>query len=256
MFREIYPKLSAGEPGLLGAVLARAEAHVLRLSLLYAALDRAPAVTPAHLVAALGPLGLRRGLGSRHLCRAQRNRRPGPACHRPPDSRPADPDGDLRPIPPQQARPADRGAPTLGRGGGPDSKGSRTLSRRPLWSPGHHLGGGAMSERGSFVNSFNSSWSKGRVSYLDLAKQIHARQSAPVERYSCPADSALADELDELTKKPPRAADPTAALTGRLRAPHRAHRGGSRRPFGRPGRGAGARPSHLPADRRSGAPLG
>jgi hypothetical protein len=53
MFRAIYPELSAGEPGLLGAVLARAEAHVLRLSLLYAALDCAPAVTPAHLEAAL-----------------------------------------------------------------------------------------------------------------------------------------------------------------------------------------------------------
>jgi hypothetical protein len=45
--------LSEGEPGLLGAVLARAEAHVLRLSLLYAALDGAPAVDTPHLEAAL-----------------------------------------------------------------------------------------------------------------------------------------------------------------------------------------------------------
>jgi hypothetical protein len=49
----VYPTLSEGEPGLLGAVLGRAEAHVLRLSVLYAALDRAPAVRPAHLAAAL-----------------------------------------------------------------------------------------------------------------------------------------------------------------------------------------------------------
>jgi hypothetical protein len=53
LWAAIYPKLSEGEPGLLGAVLARAEAHVLRLSLLYAVLDRAPAIREAHLQAAL-----------------------------------------------------------------------------------------------------------------------------------------------------------------------------------------------------------
>lgn len=53
MWEAIYGALSADEPGLLGAVLARAEAHVLRLSLLYAALDRAIAVDTAHLEAAL-----------------------------------------------------------------------------------------------------------------------------------------------------------------------------------------------------------
>src|SRR5437660_12573476 len=48
-----YPRLSAGEPGLLGAILGRAEAHVLRLSLIYAVLDRSPVVRPEHLHAAL-----------------------------------------------------------------------------------------------------------------------------------------------------------------------------------------------------------
>jgi hypothetical protein len=52
-FRTVYPSLSTGEPGLLGAILARAEAHVLRLSLLYAALDCASAVEQPHLEAAL-----------------------------------------------------------------------------------------------------------------------------------------------------------------------------------------------------------
>jgi Protein of unknown function (DUF3987) len=49
----VYPQLSAGEPGLLGAVLARGEAHVLRLSMLYAVLDRSPVIRDQHLFAAL-----------------------------------------------------------------------------------------------------------------------------------------------------------------------------------------------------------
>jgi hypothetical protein len=49
----VYPALSEGEPGLIGAILGRAEAHVLRLSLIYAVLDRAPMVRPEHLAAAL-----------------------------------------------------------------------------------------------------------------------------------------------------------------------------------------------------------
>jgi hypothetical protein len=53
MWEAVYGPLSAGEPYLLGAVLGRAEAHVLRLSLLYAALDRATAVDTPHLEAAL-----------------------------------------------------------------------------------------------------------------------------------------------------------------------------------------------------------
>jgi uncharacterized protein DUF3987 len=53
IWKEVYPKLSAGEPGLLGAVLARAEPHVLRFSVLYAVLDQSPDVRPEHLRAAL-----------------------------------------------------------------------------------------------------------------------------------------------------------------------------------------------------------
>ena len=49
----VYPTLSEGEPGLLGAILGRAEAHVLRLSVIYAALDRSPVVRPEHLAGAL-----------------------------------------------------------------------------------------------------------------------------------------------------------------------------------------------------------
>jgi hypothetical protein len=53
LWAAVYPTLSEGEPGLLGAILGRAEAHVLRLSLIYAALDRSPTVRPEHLTAAL-----------------------------------------------------------------------------------------------------------------------------------------------------------------------------------------------------------
>jgi len=49
----IYEQLSAGEPGLVGAMLGRAEAQVLRLSLLYALLDRADMIRLPHLEAAL-----------------------------------------------------------------------------------------------------------------------------------------------------------------------------------------------------------
>jgi hypothetical protein len=49
----VYPELSEGEPGMVGAVLGRSEAHALRLSLIYAALDRSPAVRREHLQAAL-----------------------------------------------------------------------------------------------------------------------------------------------------------------------------------------------------------
>jgi hypothetical protein len=49
----VYPTLSEGEPGLLGAVLGRAESHALRLSLIFAALDCSPVVRPDHLAAAL-----------------------------------------------------------------------------------------------------------------------------------------------------------------------------------------------------------
>lgn len=52
VWHEMYPQLTAGRPGLLGAVLSRAEAHVLRLSMIYALLDGVALIEPAHLLAA------------------------------------------------------------------------------------------------------------------------------------------------------------------------------------------------------------
>ena len=49
----VYPTLSAGQPGLLGAVTARAEAQVLRLSLVYALLEGVDQIDVPHLKAAL-----------------------------------------------------------------------------------------------------------------------------------------------------------------------------------------------------------
>jgi hypothetical protein len=49
-----YPALSEGKPGLLGAVTARAEAQVLRLSVVLALLDRSRKVTVEHHRAAMG----------------------------------------------------------------------------------------------------------------------------------------------------------------------------------------------------------
>jgi hypothetical protein len=50
---KIYGQLSAGRPGLTGAILSRAEAQVLRLSVLYALLDCTDSVSVDHLKAAL-----------------------------------------------------------------------------------------------------------------------------------------------------------------------------------------------------------
>jgi hypothetical protein len=53
LWHERYERLSEGKPGLLGAMLGRAEAQVLRLACLYALLDRSPRVQRVHLEAAL-----------------------------------------------------------------------------------------------------------------------------------------------------------------------------------------------------------
>jgi DNA replicative helicase MCM subunit Mcm2 (Cdc46/Mcm family) len=53
LWREIYPKLSEGKPGLFGAVTARAEAQTMRLSSLYAFLDLSPVIRIEHLQAAI-----------------------------------------------------------------------------------------------------------------------------------------------------------------------------------------------------------
>jgi uncharacterized protein DUF3987 len=52
MWRDGYHALSAPKPGLFGAVVARGEAHTLRLACLYALLDRTLAIQPVHLQAA------------------------------------------------------------------------------------------------------------------------------------------------------------------------------------------------------------
>lgn len=48
-----YRQLAEPQPGLTGQLTARAEAHAIRLALIYALLDRAPAIGPEHIHAAL-----------------------------------------------------------------------------------------------------------------------------------------------------------------------------------------------------------
>jgi hypothetical protein len=53
LWHEVYPQLSRDRVGLYGAVTSRGEAHTLRLSCLYALLDRSTVVRVQHLAAAL-----------------------------------------------------------------------------------------------------------------------------------------------------------------------------------------------------------
>lgn len=53
IWHEVYPSLSEGKPGLLGAVTSRAEAQAMRLGCVYALLDGSAAVRAEHLMAAL-----------------------------------------------------------------------------------------------------------------------------------------------------------------------------------------------------------
>jgi hypothetical protein len=53
IWRRVYGDLSEGKPGLFGSVTGRAEAQVLRLSLIYALLDGASIIRSEHLLAAL-----------------------------------------------------------------------------------------------------------------------------------------------------------------------------------------------------------
>ena len=53
LWRIVYPELSEGKAGLLGAITARAEAQVLRLSSIYALLDCSTGIRPEHHRAAL-----------------------------------------------------------------------------------------------------------------------------------------------------------------------------------------------------------
>jgi hypothetical protein len=52
-WKDVYPVLSEGEPGLLGAIIGRAEAQVIRLALIYALLDQCDAIDMPHLKAGL-----------------------------------------------------------------------------------------------------------------------------------------------------------------------------------------------------------
>src|SRR5262249_46455921 len=53
LWTEAYKRLSEDQPGLLGAVTARAEAHTLRLAMIYALLDRVGVIARTHIEAAL-----------------------------------------------------------------------------------------------------------------------------------------------------------------------------------------------------------
>ena len=53
LWREIYPELSTGDPGLLGAVTSRADPLVLRLSCLYALFDQSDRIRVEHLKAGM-----------------------------------------------------------------------------------------------------------------------------------------------------------------------------------------------------------
>ena len=50
---DTYQKLAEPQPGIAGAIAARAEAHTIRLALIYALLDTAQQIQPPHLSAAL-----------------------------------------------------------------------------------------------------------------------------------------------------------------------------------------------------------
>ena len=53
IWREVYPELSVGKLGMVGALTARAEAYVMRLACIYALLDCTAFIRPKHLKAAL-----------------------------------------------------------------------------------------------------------------------------------------------------------------------------------------------------------
>lgn len=52
LWRDLYHEMSQGEPGMLGKVTDRGEPHILRLSMIYALLERKTCVEPHHLEAA------------------------------------------------------------------------------------------------------------------------------------------------------------------------------------------------------------
>jgi hypothetical protein len=53
LWRDVYADLSEGKPGMLGAITGRAEAQVMRLSAIYALLDKSQLIRPEHHNAAM-----------------------------------------------------------------------------------------------------------------------------------------------------------------------------------------------------------
>ena len=53
LWKEVYPALSQGKPGLFGAIVGRSEAYVMRLACIYALMDMSAAVRCSDLTAAL-----------------------------------------------------------------------------------------------------------------------------------------------------------------------------------------------------------
>jgi Protein of unknown function (DUF3987) len=53
LWEDAYPRLTSPRPGVLGMVTSRAEAHTVRLALLYALMDHSDRIEPRHLQAAL-----------------------------------------------------------------------------------------------------------------------------------------------------------------------------------------------------------
>ena len=53
LWHEVYPRLSEGQPGMSGAIVGRAEAQVMRLSAIYALLDKSKVIRPEHHHAAM-----------------------------------------------------------------------------------------------------------------------------------------------------------------------------------------------------------
>ena len=49
----VYPELSEGKPGLVGAMISRGEAQVMRIACMYALMDKSQTVGIKHLEAAL-----------------------------------------------------------------------------------------------------------------------------------------------------------------------------------------------------------
>ena len=69
LWRAAYEALSTGRPGLAGALTGRAEAQVVRLSVLYALLDLSAVIREPASTGRAGPLGLRRTISRVRLRR-------------------------------------------------------------------------------------------------------------------------------------------------------------------------------------------